>query len=125
MPLTVTSRREDGFVILSLKGSLTLGPLLSSIREAARAAMARGDLSGLILDVGGVTLTDSSGIGELTVVYSLALKHHCPLRLVGVSSSLQRMLQMTRIDELLPSAPSLTAAKAAMKSTPSSRANAR
>lgn len=106
--------------MLDLKGALTLGPALGRVREAAKQILGNGKVSGLILLVTEITVTDSSGLGELTVVYSMAAKKGCPVRLVNASSSLQKMLQMTRIDELLPVSPSLADAKTAMNCTKSS-----
>lgn len=91
-----------------------MGPALSRVREAAKQILSNGKVSGLILLVTEVSVTDSSGLGELTVVYSMAAKKGCPVRLVNASSSLRKMLQMTRIDELLPVAGSLAEAKTAM-----------
>lgn len=115
MPLSVTNRVEDGFAILDLSGSLTLGPSLSNLRESARQAFNTNKVSGVILRVAGVTVTDSAGLGELTVVYTMATNRNCPIRLVDASASLKRMLEMTRIDELLPTASNLEEAKAELR----------
>jgi anti-anti-sigma factor len=114
LPLSVTNRVEDGLAILELSGSLTLGPSLSNLRENARQAFTN-NISGVVLRVAGVTVTDSAGLGELTVVYTMATNRNCPIRLVDVSASLKRMLEMTRIDELLPTSRSLTEAKAELR----------
>jgi len=114
LPLSVTNRVEDGLAILELSGSLTLGPSLNNLRENARQAFTN-EISGVVLRVADVTVTDSAGLGELTVVYTMATNRNCPIRLVHVSASLKRMLEMTRIDELLPSSPSLTEAKAELR----------
>jgi anti-sigma B factor antagonist len=115
MALNVTSRLEDNFGILHLAGSLTLGPSLSTLREAARKVLGMGDLYGLILRVAEVTTVDSAGLGELTIVYTFASKRKCPIRLVGVSPSLHKMLEMTRLDELLQAADDLASAKQQLK----------
>ncbi len=115
LPLTVTNRVEDGFAIFELSGSLTLSPSLSNLRENARQTFNTNKLSGVILRVGDVTTTDSAGLGELTVVYTMATNRNCPIRLVDVSASMKRMLEMTRIDELLPSSNSLAEAKAELR----------
>ena len=115
MPLQVASRIEDTFAVLDLTGSLTLGPTLSSLRETTRAVLGNNGITGVILDVGGVTVTDSSGLGELTVVYTITANRNCCLRLVGVTSGLKRMLEMTRIDELLPSCATVDTAKSEIK----------
>jgi anti-anti-sigma factor len=111
----VTSRVEEDFLIIGLGGSLTLGPSLSTLRDTARQMLNTHKVLGVILDVSGVAVTDSSGLGELTVVYSLTANRRCALRLVGVSPSLHKMLEMTRLDELLPSSADVAAAKADIK----------
>ena len=115
MALTVSSRVEDGFAILELTGTLTLGPTLSGLRETVRGMFADAKFTGLILHVGGVTVTDSCGMGELTIIYTLATTRHCPLRLVEVGPNLRRMLAMTRLEELLPSCPTIVIAKSEMR----------
>lgn len=115
MPLTIGSRLEEDFAILEIDGSLTLGPALSSLRETARRTLDESRVAGLILQVADVTTTDSAGLGELTVVYTLATKRRCPIILVGVSPTLQKMLEVTRLEALLPSASDLACAKKRLK----------
>ena len=115
MALNVTSRLEDNFGILHLAGSLTLGPSLGALREAAKKVLSEGDLCGLILRVADVTTVDSAGLGELTIVYTFASKRKCPIRLIGVSPGLHKMLEMTRLDELLRAADDLASAKEQLK----------
>jgi anti-anti-sigma factor len=115
MPLRVSSRVEDKIGILELDGALTLGPSLSTLRETAREMLETHKLAGMLLQVGRVTNADSAGLGELTVVYTLAMQHRCPTMLVGVSPTLQKMLEVTRLDALLPSAPDVAAAKKQLK----------
>lgn len=115
MPLTIASRIEDRLAIVELSGSLTLGPQLGSLRRAVRELLERNSVTGLILQVSELTGTDSSGLGELTVVYSFACRRKCPLLLVGVSATLRNMLEMTHLDGLLPTAPDLAAAKKQLK----------
>ena len=115
MALQVTSKTEESFGILHLTGSLTLGPSLRALREAAQEVLSGGKLSGLILRVGEVTTVDSAGLGELTVVYTFASKQRCPIRLVGVTPGLHKILEMTRLDELLRAATDVASAKKQLK----------
>ena len=115
MPLTITSRLEDDFGILELSGNLALGPSLVGLRNNARQLLEAQKLNGLVVNVAGVTQTDSSGLGELTVVYTWARKRNCQIRLVNVRPELRRMLELTRLDGILPSAPDLSAAKNEMR----------
>lgn len=113
--LSVKSWVEDDFAIIDLAGALTLSPSLSMLRDAARNVLGTPKLSGLILRVAEVTYTDSAGLGELTIVYSYANKRSCPLRIVGVLPNLRKMLEMTRLDELLQPVDSVVIAKKQMK----------
>lgn len=115
MPLTVKSRMEDGFAILELSGQLTLGPALPGLREDARKALGSAKVSGLILQVSQITQADSAGLGELTIVYTLATKRGCPVRLVQATPHLKKMLEVTHLDGLLPSTNDIATAKSEMK----------
>ena len=116
MPLSVSSQIEDNVAVLELKGALTLGPSLNLLREAARAALDSQKLVGIILRLAGVTIVDTSGLGELTVVYTFAARRSCSIVLVDVSQSLRKMLEMTRLEAILPSAPDLVSAKKQFRS---------
>lgn len=115
MALKIGTRTEDGIAILELEGSLTLGPSLVLLRNAARELLATPK-NGIVLDVGRISSVDSSGLGELTIVYSSASRYNCPLRLVGVSANLQKMLEMTHLDGVLLSAADLATARMQLKS---------
>jgi anti-anti-sigma factor len=81
------------------------------LRQAARQSLSTPKLKGIILDVSRIAFVDSSGLGELTIVYSSASRHNCPMCLSGISANLQKMLEMTHLDNVLNSAPELTMAK--------------
>ena len=122
MALTIGTRIEEEIVILELEGSLTLGPSLGFLRNAAREELAKTKLLGIILDVRRITSVDSSGLGELTIIYSSASRHKCPMRLVGVNPNLQKMLQMTHLDAVLESAEEVGTAKKQLRTAQLARA---
>lgn len=111
MPLEVEMRADGGFAVLELKGALTLSPLLRSVRERAREMLRKSKYTGVIVDVASVTAVDSSGLGELTVVYTFAARYGCGMALAGTSPSLRGMLEITRLDGIFPSAGDIEAAK--------------
>jgi anti-anti-sigma factor len=116
MALTVTSRIEDSFAVLELSGTLTLGPTLSILREYARTALSTpAKVQGIVLRVADISMTDSSGLGELMMVYTLTANRNCGIRLAEVPAHLRRMLEMTRLEELLPSSADISAAKRELK----------
>ena len=111
MALSIESAIDEEFAVFNLNGSLTLGPSLVALRNAAKEILSKPKVCGIILDVAHITSVDSSGLGELTIVYSSATRHNHPLCLVGVNPNLQKMLQMTHLDAVLTSAENVAAAK--------------
>jgi anti-anti-sigma factor len=121
MPLSITSRPDRNFQVITLTGNLTLGPHLKIVQQTARTALETASPDALILDVAGIKYTDSAGLGELTVVYSLCTRKNCALILVGVPNQLRQMLDLTRLDVLLPSAADIEAAKRIVRARSSHR----
>ena len=118
--LNVSSMLEDNIAVLTLHGPLTLSPSLSTLRQLSRDALAACRLTGLILEVSGVTMVDSAGVGELTVVYSFANRSGCPVMLVAVPPVLRNILEITRLEALLPSVESIEQAKKMLRPSASS-----
>jgi anti-anti-sigma factor len=115
MSLSVKSRSDENFGVLELSGPLTLSPALAGLREAARKLLGRPDILGLILHVSNVTVADSAGLGELTIVYSFASQRSCPLRLVGATPTLRKMLERTRLEDMFQPVDSVVIAKKQMR----------
>jgi anti-anti-sigma factor len=115
MLFSVKTRSEDDFAVIELSGPLTLSPALSSLREAARKILGMPKVFGLIVHVAGVTIADSAGLGELTIVYTFASQRACPLRLVGATPGLRKMLEMTRLEDLFLPVDSVLIAKKQMR----------
>jgi anti-anti-sigma factor len=84
---------------------------LRNLQQAARTALESSTPEAVILDVAGVRYADSAGLGELTIVYSLCTRKQCPLVLAAVPAQLRQMLELTRLDALLPSAADIEGAK--------------
>jgi hypothetical protein len=49
MPISFISKTEDGFGVLELAGTLTLGPSLRDLRENVRKVLTDTKLTGLIV----------------------------------------------------------------------------
>lgn len=115
MPLTVVARLEEDIAILDLSGSLTLGPHVALLRRTVRQLLADQKVRGFIVNAAEVIAVDSSGLGELTLIYSLISGARRQLILAGPSAGLGQMLAMTHLDELLPTAPDVAAAQKRLK----------
>jgi anti-anti-sigma factor len=111
MPLNVAWHMENEMAILELEGALTLGPSLRMLRDKSRELFVQNTVTCLVVKVAKVSAVDSAGLGELTVIYTLAANRNCRIALVGVSSSLRAMLEVTRLDGLLPIAEDVATAK--------------
>jgi anti-sigma B factor antagonist len=111
MPLSIEKRDEQNVTVLLLSGPLTLGPSLYALNQTARKTFESASTQALILDVGGVTIVDSAGLGELTLVYTLATRRNCRVVLIGVTPTLRHALDVTHLDALLPACSDVTAAK--------------
>jgi anti-anti-sigma factor len=112
MALSIEQRLDQNIGIFALKGPMTLGPSLHALSTSARKLLDSGALAGIILDVSEVTLVDSAGLGELTLVYTFAARRSCPVVLAGVTPSLKHSLEITRLEALLPMAPDVESARA-------------
>jgi anti-anti-sigma factor len=111
MPLVIETQVDGNVSIFTLKGPMTLGPTLSALGHRIRRELETSAPAGLVLDVSSVGMVDSAGLGELTLVYTLAARRNCALVLAGVTKTLQNSLELTHLDLLMPSAPDIASAK--------------
>jgi anti-anti-sigma factor len=111
MPLAIETQLDGNVSVFTLKGPMTLGPTLSALSQRVRRELAASTPAGLVIDVSSVGMVDSAGLGELTLVYTLAARRNCSVVLAGVTKALKHSLELTRLDLLLPSAPDIASAK--------------
>jgi len=71
MQLSVTPTEKQGVVVLEISGRIVAGDECDALRGKVRDLLA-GDKKRIILDLGGVTRIDSTGIGMLveSVIYT-------------------------------------------------------
>lgn len=115
MPRHVQSRIEEGLAVLDVSGKLRLGPALGKLLSTWREILTENKVHRLIIRMAKLTSAGSSGLGELTQVYSVASNQNCGIRLLDVQPNLRRMLQITCIDELLPESKSFALAKGELR----------
>jgi anti-anti-sigma factor len=111
MSLVIETQLDGNVSVITLKGPMTLGPTLSALGQHIRRELGSSAPAGLVLDVSAVGMVDSAGLGELTLVYTLAARRNCSVVLAGVTKTLKNSLELTRLDVLLPSAPDVASAK--------------
>src|SRR5579863_596945 len=100
-------RLERG--VLSLRGPLTMenvSPFLNAVcRESAPT---------MILDFSGVPYLDSSGLGSLITACTSCVKTGRRIALTGVNQRVQKVFEITRVEQVLLVFPSLSQALEAL-----------
>jgi anti-sigma B factor antagonist len=89
--------RDQGTVrLIALTGKITIGGGDVKIRELINTALEEGK-SNIILDLGGVSAIDSSGIGEMVACYTTVAKRQGQLKLMRLSPKINDILQVTQL----------------------------
>ena len=117
MPFQYTierSTREGEPVSIGLSGSMTLGPQLVDFGRRVGDRITSRRPPAVFLDMSAVVEVDSSGLGELVILYTTAGQHGCRLCLVSPSPRIIRLLETTKLSGILPHFESLAAAKASL-----------
>ena len=100
--------------VVTLVGALTLGTGLKTADQQIQTAIEKG-VSKLAIDMSGVPYSDSAGLGVLIHTFGLTRLKNGALRLSGASERMLSMLNLTRMDTLLPIDPTVEASLAAMR----------
>lgn len=101
MGVVAGTRMVNGVMVVDLRGRLTLGPEVELLREALLAAVDRGERR-LLLNCAGLTYVDSAGVGELVSAYSAVVRRGGELKLLKPNGRLRDVLEITRLDTLIP-----------------------
>ena len=101
MGVVAGTRLVNGVTVVDLEGHLTLGPEVELLRAALLVAVDRGERR-LLLNCGGLTYVDSAGVGELVSAYSAVVRRGGELKLLKPNGRLREVLQITRLDTLIP-----------------------
>jgi anti-sigma B factor antagonist len=89
--------RDRGDVrIIELSGKITIGSGDVKIRELIDGALEDGKTK-IVLDLGGVSSIDSSGIGEMVACYTTVTKNDGQLKLLRMSPKINNIMQVTQL----------------------------
>ncbi len=94
--MKIDIRHLDGVTILAPKGKITIGAGDIALREAVAEALAAG-VRNILLDLGGVSTIDSSGIGEMVSAYTTVTNRGGKLKLLKLPPKVQDILQITQL----------------------------
>lgn len=96
MALNIAMREVDGVCVVSLDGRIGLGPEANSLRDNVKTLLANGKKK-VVLNMSGVSLVDSAGLGTLVGLHHSVVSSGASLRLCNLSAMLGELLKITRL----------------------------
>lgn len=118
MLLQIEVRRiEPDITLLELAGKISLGRESQRI-EVVVQDLLRQEAKKIILDISRVDHLDSTGIGILAYCYGTVNRSNGELRIAGASGKVLHLLQITRLDKVLPLCDSVEAACSSLSAKP-------
>ncbi len=118
MSLQIETRHiEPGITVLELTGKISQGRESQRIETLVQDLL-RQSRKKIILDISRVDHLDSTGIGILAFCYGTVNRNGGELRIAGATGKVLHLLQITRLDGVLPLCASIEAACASLGATP-------
>jgi anti-sigma B factor antagonist len=96
MSAKIATRQIEGITVLEVSGRITLGEGGVTLRDAIQDALKSGTKK-LVLDMGGVSYVDSSGVGELTAAYTSARNKGCAVKPLHLTKRIDDLMQITKL----------------------------
>ena len=96
MQLEIRERSAGDVAILDMAGKITIGEGSVQLRETV-ARLRDGSRNKIILNLGGVTYVDSSGIGELVSCYTTTKNTGGRLKLLNLPKKIKDLLMITKL----------------------------
>jgi|SRR5450755_3949404 anti-sigma B factor antagonist len=95
-----TKELPPDVVVLEIKGRITLGRESKQLEWAVENLVGEGRKK-VILDLGGVTNIDSTGIGIIVMSSGRLKKAGGELRVAGATSHVEEVLKITNVDRIV------------------------
>jgi len=101
--ITETKARqvEPDITVFAISGRLNLGNSLISVEDSIRRLMEDGTRK-LVIDLGGLTFIDSSGIGMLVTCCGQIEQYGGRMRVAGAQGGVLRALELVHLSRLAP-----------------------
>ena len=116
--LTIRTRRESGYVIVTVAGEIDIATV-ARLRERL-SALAAGGLP-LVADLDRVSFIDSAGLSALVGAANRAAAYGSSLHVVCAQPKIRQLFRLTGLDHRIPLARTLDEAREALaaRTTPS------
>lgn len=96
MSITIHEHEVDNVTILNLRGRITIGEGSVTLRDQVRREIEQGKTN-IVLDLGGVTYIDSSGLGELVSAFTTAKNRGATLKLLNLTKRVNDLMGITKL----------------------------
>jgi anti-sigma B factor antagonist len=96
MQLEIRERNVGDIVILEMFGKITIGEGSVQLRDSVGGLLDAGR-NRIVLNLGGVTYMDSSGIGELVSRYTTTKNAGGRLKLLNLPKKIKDLLMITKL----------------------------
>ena len=94
--MKIEIRQVGDVTVMAPTGKITIGIGDVALREAVSEALAKGSRK-LVMNMAGVTMIDSSGVGELVSSYTRAANAGGRLKLCNLPPRVSDILQITQL----------------------------
>lgn len=105
---------KNGICVLELEGTITLGGGDMTMRDLIKGLLSQGKKS-ILVDLGGVSFMDSTGLGELVAAYTTARHQQATLKLVNLTKKIKDLLSITQLLAVFESYETMDEAVASFK----------
>ena len=92
-------KEQYGTVIIELKGKLVGGPLSERMDRTLNNLLEQGKKN-IIVDLGGINILNSSGMGILISSYSKVRDNGGVLKLANITNKIQGLLSITKLNQI-------------------------
>jgi anti-sigma B factor antagonist len=96
MSVKTNVRETANAVIMKVSGRIALGASGPSLQDGIRELLDGGHKN-IILDLGGVTFLDSSGLGQLVGGYATAVSQGSEIKLLNLNRKVYDLMQVTKL----------------------------
>ena len=94
--IKIETRTVNSVTIIDLHGKITIGEGTLEVRSKVSALLESGSKK-ILLNLGGVSYVDSSGIGELVSCYTSVSNQEGQLKLLNLTKRLRELLAITKL----------------------------
>jgi anti-sigma B factor antagonist len=102
MTFSLEVRKIDDVAVFDMNGRLCVGDPLLLLRNAVKRTLDEGT-NKVVINLGGVSFMDSSGLGELITAHSSMQNGGGSMNLLNPSKRMKELLQMTKLDHVFQS----------------------